>query len=381
MGKIVITANTSWYVYNFRSTLIAELRTMGHEVIVVAPLDEYSAKITRQQVEFVPVKLNRKGLNPLEDGIFILRMYLILRRIQPDVVLTYTPKINIYASLAARLCGTNVINNISGLGTAFSKNGLLAFFVRFLYRVSLKKSQRVFFQNNDDLSLFVGNYLVSQVVAERIPGSGVNIAAFMPAGQPHESGQFVFMLVARMLWDKGVGDVVAAMRMLKPRYPAISCHLVGFLDDGNPSAVSAATLQQWEEEGVVIYRGSTDQVSECMREADCIILPSRYREGVPRSLLEGASMGKPVITTDMPGCRDVVEHGVNGFLCRPCDPDDLAAKMETMIMLSKEDLAVMGHCSRQKMVAEFDERKIIDRYVAEINRLTGNEIRTCTVAL
>jgi len=367
MKNIFIIANTSWYIYNFRLSLIEKLQGSGYKVTVIAPFDDYSIKLENNGAYFLPISLNRKGLNPFLDLMVIVKLLFTFKSEKPDLVLTYTPKINIYASIAAHLLGIPVINNISGLGTAFIRKNIITLISTVLYKSALSKSKKVFFQNNDDLKYFTDHKIVSNALAERIPGSGVDVDKFRPVDTKCNNGNFVFLLVARMLWDKGIGELIDAMKILKPEYPYIECQLLGFLDQGNPSAIPGETLMQWEQEGVSKYLGSTDNVLEYMINADCIVLPS-YREGVPRCLLEGASLAKPIITTDAVGCRDVVNDGVNGFLCRIKDSIDLADKMKKMINMSAEEIGTMGSNGRKKMVAEFDEQTVIDRYMNQIGK-------------
>lgn len=267
------------------------------------------------------------------------------------------------------MLGIPVINNVAGLGRVFIDPGLITRITRNLYRISLRKSHKVFFQNEDDLSLFINSGLVDARVSERIPGSGVDTQRFAPVSVIKKGERFSFLLVARMLWDKGVGEYVEAARHLKAKYSHVSWGLLGFLDIQNPSAISREQMQQWVDEGIVNYLGTTDTVSTFLSEADCVVLPSFYREGVPRSLLEAASMAKPIITTDSVGCREVVDNGITGFLVRPRDAQDLAEKMERMIKLTAEERGLMGIKGRDKMIREFDEKIVINRYLEVVESI------------
>lgn len=280
-------------------------------------------------------------------------------------MLTYTPKVNIYTALVARLLGIPVIANVSGLGRAFTAGGWLEAVVRRLYWFAFHTPRVVFFQNEDDRAEFVRAGLVHKAKAQRLPGSGVDVDRFQPTSRQPSENEFVFLLVARLLWDKGVGEYVDAARLLHAEHPTVKFRLLGFLDVKNPSAISRKQVEDWSEEGLVEYLGAVDDVREIYANADCMVLPS-YREGVPRTLLEAASMGIPIITTNAAGCRDAVEDGVTGFLCRPKDPVDLADKMRRMLTLPGDVRRRMGQAGRKKMTIEFDERIVIAKYLQAI---------------
>jgi len=366
--KIIIVANTSWYLFNFRLNLMVHLQNLGYEVIAVAPLDDYSDRIAAYGIRFIPMPMDNKGTNPLKDSLLIFRFVQLFLSLKPYCVLSYTPKCNIYGALAARFLDIRIINNISGLGTAFIRENLVTKIVKWLYRVSLTKSAKIFFQNNDDLTLFIENGLVKAELTDLLPGSGADVNRFIPLENPIPRTKFVFLLVARMLKDKGIVEFVTATRLLKTQYPHIECQLLGFLDAKNSTAISSEEMQAWVNEGVVKYLGVSDSVIDFLHQADCVVLPS-YREGTPRSLLEAASVGKPIITTDAVGCREVVDDGVNGFLCEPRSPEDLKAKMEQMLLLPDAERLQMGRNGREKVLKQFDEQIVINRYVQAIESL------------
>lgn len=344
------------------------LQHLGYEVIAVAPPDDYSNRFEALGIRFVALPMDNQGTNPIKDSWLIFRLLRLFVSLKPGCVLSYTPKCNIYAALAAGVLKIPIINNVSGLGTAFIKEGLVTKIVTWLYRLSLKKSAKIFFQNKDDLQLFIDKGLVKAELTDVLPGSGVNVDHFTPVISPNPRDVFVFLLVARMLKDKGIVEFVEAARVLKKQYPHIECQLLGFLDVKNSTAIAKEQMQAWVAEGVVTYLGVSDAVIDFLRQADCVVLPS-YREGTPRSLLEAASVGKPIITTDAVGCREVVDDGVNGFLCEPRSADDLKAKMEQMLLLPEAERIQMGLNGRDKMLRQFDERIVIDRYVKAIGQL------------
>jgi glycosyltransferase involved in cell wall biosynthesis len=271
-----------------------------------------------------------------------------------------------------------VINNIAGLGTVFIKDSWLKPVLKFLYRIAFSQSRLVFFQNPDDLKLFLKLNLVSQTQAGLLPGSGVDLNKFqqlpLPCLQIATDTQityqrsFVFLLVARMLKEKGIEEYVQSARMIKVTHPHTQFALLGYMDSENPNAISTEQLKTWVEEGVVNYWGTSSDVRVQLTQVDCVVLPS-YREGTPRALLEAAAMGRPIITTDVPGCREVVRDGINGFLCLPKDSKNLAEKMNLMMSMSDSQLKKMAHESRQWAEERFNEQLVINQYRKAIDGL------------
>ena len=345
------------------------LQSLGYKVIAVAPEDAYSKRLIDHGIVFKNMPMDNKGTNPIKDSLLILRLIRLFLSLKPVCILSYTPKCNIYGAIAAGGVSIPIINNISGLGTAFIKQNLVTQIVAGLYRVSLRQSAKVFFQNKDDLTLFVQKGWVNPTLTDLLPGSGVDIHRFTPMPPPSSSNTtFVFLLVARMLKDKGVVEFVDAARALKAQYPHVECQLLGFLDVKNQTAITSEEMTAWVEEGVVNYLGASDTVIDFLHLADCVVLPS-YREGTPRSLLESASVGKPLITTNAVGCREVVDEGYNGFLCEVRSAEDLKVKMEKMLLLPTTERLQMGLNSREKAVTQFDEKIVIQRYVEVIKSL------------
>ena len=362
--KVVIALNTAWNLVNFRAGLILALVKAGYDVVAVAPVDDYAARLDSLGCRFAPLPMDNKGTHPGRDLLLLWRFFWLLRRERPAVFLGYTVKPNVYGSLAAQLLGIPVVNNIAGLGAVFIKGGWLARFVRGLYRLALSRSAKVFFQNDDDLRLFVEGGLVRAVQTDRVPGSGVDLSRFAPQPMP-DKRRIRFLLIARLLWDKGIGEYVEAARILKRRGVNAEFCVLGFLDVQNPTAVSRTQMDGWVTEGLVNYLGVADDVRPFIAESDCVVLPS-YREGTPRTLLEAAAMGRPIVTTDAVGCREVVDDGVNGFLCRLRDAIDLAEKLEQLVKLTPEARHEMGRKGREKIEREFDERIVIAKYLAAI---------------
>jgi glycosyltransferase involved in cell wall biosynthesis len=365
--KIIICLNTAWNIYNFRTGLIRALVAQGYEVVAVAPYDEYVPLLNGLGCRFVNFPIDNQGTNPWRDFLLLWRFWKLLRREGPLAYLGFTVKPNIYGSLVAHAIGIPVINNIAGLGAAFKKNGWLRWFVTTLYRLALRKSKKVFFQNSDDQKMFIESGLVQKSCAALLPGSGIDLEHFSSRVQVVDFGvdrsqRFQFLLHARMLWDKGVGEYVEAARLLRGNGQEVDFLLMGFLNVPNPAAIPESVMNAWVSEGCIKFIESTADVRKAIAEADCIVLPS-YREGIPRSLLEAAAMAKPIITTDVSGCRDVVTDGVNGFLCKVGDAEDLARCLERMVSLDPASRAAMGVAGRLKMEQHFDERIVFAKYI------------------
>lgn len=363
--RVMIAVNTAWNLINFRSGLIKALVAQGYKVIAVAPKDEYAKQLPALGCRHIVLPMDNKGKHPGHDLLLLARFFRLMIEEKPDVFLGYTVKPNVYGSLAAHSLGIPVINNVAGLGTVFINRGWLNFLVRCLYRIALSRSGKVFFQNNDDRQLFVSCRLVAESVADLLPGSGIDLKNFVPTSLP-ENSSIRFLLIARMLWDKGIGEFVEAARVLKKRGINAEFCLLGFLDAQNPTAISRKQMDDWVAEGGVRYLGVSNNVKKEIAQADCIVLPSFYREGTPRALLEAAAMARPIVTTDSVGCRNVVDDGVNGFLCMPRNVSDLADKMARIVALSPSDREKMGLRGRAKVEREFDEQIVIRKYLEAV---------------
>ena len=363
--RLLIVANTSWYLYNFRFGLINELLARQYEVSTLAPEDEFSDKLKRDGCQYIQLEMDNKGLNPIKDLMMKRRLSKIYREVNPDLILHYTVKPVLYGSMAAGKLGIQFVNNITGLGTAFIKRNWVTWLVKRLYRLSQEKADYIFFQNADDRELFEKEKLIpNNVPQEVIPGTGIDIEHFHVRPYP-ESHPFTFLLIARMLWDKGVAEFVEAAREIKFQFSNAHFQLLGFLDVKNRTAISRDQIEAWEKEGVIEYLGVTEDIREYIEKSDCVVLPS-YREGLPRALLEASAMGRPILATDVTGCREIVEDGVNGYLCKARNASDLAEKMKDMIKLSLHERREMGLKGREKIEREFDEQIIVQKIVNRI---------------
>jgi glycosyltransferase involved in cell wall biosynthesis len=362
--KIVLSANSQWNIVNFRSGLIRALREAGFEPVVIAPPDESAEQRMRELgVERIGVEVERSGLNPLADLKLLSAYRRLLKQMRPAAYLGYTIKPNIYGCIAAASAGIPAVPNVSGLGTAFMRGGPLRQLAILLYRFAFRRAPVVFFQNEEDRRLFIDLRIVSADRARVVPGSGIDLEHFrqvpLPASGP------VFLLISRLLRDKGVLEFVDAARQVRSELPDARFQLLGPVDDSNRSAVGAAAVRSWVEEGIIEYLGTTDDVRPYIAEASVIVLPS-YREGLPKSLLEGAAMGRALIAADVPGCRDVVEDGLNGYLCPPRDALSLAGAIRKMAALPKTERVAMGAAGRARIQDRFSETLVIGAYLGAL---------------
>jgi glycosyltransferase involved in cell wall biosynthesis len=348
-------------------SLIRSLTRSGYKVIVITQLDGYEKKIAKEVDKVIPLYISNKGINPLVDIITFYDLFKKLSLIKPYSVLLFTIKPVIYGSIAARIMNISCIPMITGLGTVFISRSLVTKIVKLLYRFALKKSAAVFFQNTDDKELFILEGLVSPKICKLTPGSGIDLDRFKLNSLPNDTNM-TFILIARMLKDKGVIEFVEAAKQLKMRYPKTRFKLLGSLDVKNRTAISKNEMNKWVNEGFIEYLGATDDVTTFINNSSCVVLPS-YREGVSRVLLEAAAIGRPIVTTDITGCRDVVEDGINGFLCKPKSSDDLRNKMQKMIVLSYENRVKMGLSGRKKVEKEYDQKIVSNIYHEELANL------------
>ena len=341
-----------------------ELSKLDYKIIVIAPQDEHSEMIP---YEYHHIKMNNHGLNPFQDVLTLIKIYKLFKNLKPDLILSYTIKSNIYGIIAASKLRISSVVNIAGLGTTFRKKNITSSFIRKFYRYAVHKADFIFFQNNEDLKLFTINQKFNNF--KLLPGSGVDLDRFAPE-TTKKNNKFTFLLLGRLLKEKGVYEFVESAKEVRKKYET-KFQLLGFIDSKNPISIKKSEIDSWHKNGIIEYLGFTNDVRRFILNADCVVLPSYYGEGVPKSLLEAASMGKPLITTDHTGCREVVEDGVNGFICMSKNVDDLSKKMIKMLNLKEKELKKMGLKSREKVIRDFDEKIVLDAYKTLVQKLIG----------
>lgn len=362
--KIALVLNTSWNIYNFRMNFVKILIEKGYEVHTIAPHDTYTHYLEELGCIHHDVKMDSRGVNPVKDTALFFELLGKYKRIKPDLILHYTIKPNIYGTLAASILKIPSINNVCGLGTVFLKDNLVSKIAMLLYKVAFRFPKKVFFQNSDDLNLFLEKKLIDRNITDLVPGSGIDLSHFPPM-EFKRNEQFTFLLISRLITDKGIMEYVDAVRKLKEKGINARFQLLGAKDPEHKRGIQLPVIENWIETNTLEYLGRTDDVRSFIKNADCIVLPS-YREGTPRTLLEAASSAKPIIATDVPGCHHVVEDNYNGLLCKLKSADDLAEKMEKMISLDADTLKNFGLNGRKKIETQFDEKVVINKYLQEI---------------
>lgn len=376
--KILLFANTDWYLYNFRLSLARAIQAMDLEVVLVSPPGKYGARMASEGFRWIPFPLDRAGMNPFVEAWKIVRLVQLYRKERPDLVHHYTVKCVLYGSIAAWLTGVRAkINAITGLGHLFTDEGWRARAARrlvcFLYFLIFRsRSNRTTFENMDDYRLFIEKGLIDSKQARLIRGSGIDIQKFKPHSAA-SSAKLVVLMATRLLWEKGVSEYVEAARICRAQAD-VQFWLAGEPDPGNPSAVSQQEIAAWRAAGTVVVLGHVDDMAGLLRQAHIVVLPS-YREGTPRILLEAAACGLPIVATDVPGCREVVVHEVNGFLVPPKNSGALAASIMRLI----EDPSArhrMGQAGRAKVIAEFDQDLVLRKTLAIYRELLDTRVNS-----
>lgn len=359
---IAFVSNNAWSVFNFRLDVIRWLLKNNVRVLVFAPSDDYAEKLTAQGCTFIEIRFNNKGENPVKDYLFYRKLRKLYRKYNPDFIFHYVAKPNIYGSLAAAAEKIPSVAVITGLGYPFAKRNLLFYIIRGLYRKALKHASEVWFLNNEDAKVFITERIVSISKMKVLPGEGVNTKHFAPLNIHRKGEAFQFLMSTRLLKSKGVGLYADAARILKKKNYQVSFSLIGFFEKNHPDSISPDNIKKWEDEGLIDYLGFAVDVRPYLRKADCVVFPSFYNEGVPRCLMEAASMEIPAITSYNRGCKEVVLNNSNGYICNLNDPFDLADKMEKMINTSPDERMRMGKNGRQLVLKKFDVCKIIEEY-------------------
>lgn len=328
-------------------------------MIVLAPNDEYSDAIEEWGATWINTPLDSTGVNPTKDLKYFRKLKSSFQKHKPDVVLAFTIKSNIYSCLAGSFSKVPVICNVSGLGTVFLVEGVVGKIAMFLYRVAFRSASHVFFQNEDDKELFLSNVKLSKDSIGVLPGSGINLEEFK-SQPPPTSDKVRFLMVSRVIIEKGVEDYAEAASYFKDD-ERVSFSLVGKFDEGHVRSVEKSKLNQWIEDGILDYQPHSDEIQNLISDHDVLVLPS-YREGTPRTLLEGAAMGRPLLASDVPGCREVVRDGINGFLFEVKNAKNLIDKIKLYLSLKHEERAQLAINSRKLVEEMFDEEIVIDEY-------------------
>jgi glycosyltransferase involved in cell wall biosynthesis len=361
---IAFVSNSAWSLYNFRLDVIRHLHQDGYNILVIAPDDEYSSLLIHEGCEYISIDFNNRSENPLLD----LSLYNQLKKIysekRPALIFHYVIKPNIFGSLAAASCNLKSVAVITGLGYSFAKKNWLYKMVRWLYKRALRKSHEVWFLNNEDAKAFISEKIVDIKRMKVLPGEGVNTDYFSPDRERHDRNDstFTFLMGTRLLKSKGIAVYADAARIVRNKGYEVNFELIGFFEKNHPDSIPEEDLKKWENEGLIQYHGFAKDVRTHLKNADCFVFPSFYNEGVPRCLMEAASMELPIITSLNRGCKEVVLNNSNGYVCNLNDPFDVADKMEKMINLSADERTKMGKNGRALVIRKFNVESVICEY-------------------
>lgn len=373
--KFILFANTDWYLYNFRLTTALRLKQSGHEVVMLSPPGEFGARFADHGLRWLKLdNMDRASLNPLRELATLRSLTAKIKAEHPDLIHNFTVKCAVYGALAARLCGVPaVVNAVAGMGYVFTSDDTKARVLRPLVKVLMRGTlghgnSRLILQNPDDADAFVRSNLVSPERIRLIRSSGVDTQRFQPVAQQPDAPLRV-LLAARLLREKGIVEYAEASRLLRQQGRSIQFLLAGMPDPGNPKSVDRATVEGWQRDGLLQWLGHVDDMPALMRQVNVMALPSYYREGVPKSLIEGAASGLAIVTTDLPGCREVVsQDGIDGLHVAPRDAADLA-RVLARLDDDRQLLARLAARARGKAISDFDERAVIDRTIDVYNEI------------
>jgi glycosyltransferase involved in cell wall biosynthesis len=368
--KIAVIENGLFSTYTMRDGLMQFLLKEGYEVTILTHTNSFVSQVEKTGLKVI--NIGSGNVNPVKVLKYIFNLYRALKRIEPDVCLTFSIRPAIWGNYITRYLKIPTVTNITGVGPLFTSKNLAYRIARSIYRPALSKTKKVFFQNFDDMDLFIENNFVRKEIAERIPGSGVDYLKFSPIdsnGRAHD--HFIFLFIGRLIKDKGIFEFVEAARIIRKKYSNVLFNVVGPFWSQNlkSNTITQSDLQNWIIEGIIDYQGEKKDVRKFIADADCVMLPS-FREGTSNILLEGASMERPIITTNTTGCKEIVDDEITGFLCNVKDSIDLARQMEKMILLSGEERTIMGKKARQKIIKEFDKKIVLDAYQKAIQNIS-----------
>lgn len=365
--KIAFVTNTCWNIYNFRKGLVHHFIGNGDEVIAIAPRDQYTEKIEKWGVRFIEIPLDGTGVNPLKDASYLIKLIRIFRHEKPTVSLSYTIKSNIYSSIAGKITKVPTICNVSGLGTVFLVKGIVGRFAIQLYKSAFKFSDFIFFQNEDDRKLFTSVVSVDPNLIGMLPGSGINLKEF-EFSIPTIEIPTKFLMVSRLIIEKGVREFAEAASEFVGNED-VSFTLIGNLDLSHSRTIQKEEVQKWIEEKWINYEEHSDNVAEVIKKHEVVVLPS-YREGTPRSLLEGAAIGRALLASNVPGCKEVIKESYNGFLFKERSAKSIIDKVRLYLSLSKKEKLKLSSNSRKLVEEQFDENYVIQQYVHVIQQIS-----------
>lgn len=382
--KIAVIENGLFSTYTMRDGLMQFLLREGYDVTILTHTNGFVSQVEKTGLKVI--NIGSGNVNPVKVLKYIFNLYKALKRIKPDVCLTFSIRPAIWGNYITRYLKIPTVTNITGVGPLFTSKNLAYRIARSIYRSALSKTKKVFFQNFDDMELFIEKKFVRRQIAERIPGSGVDYQKFSPINSIERAhDHFIFLFIGRLIKDKGIFEFVEAARIIRKKYSHVLFNVIGPFWSQNlkSNTITQSDLQNWIIEGIIDYQGEKKDVRQFIAGADCVVLPS-FREGTSNILLEAASMERPIITTNTTGCKEIVDDKITGFLCNVKDSVDLARQMEKMILLSGEERVIMGKKARQKIIKEFDKKIVLDAYqkaIQNITKVAGHDFNNYTNSL
>jgi len=375
MKTIALVANTSWSIFNFRLGLIRHLVLGGYRVVVIAPKDSFTSNLISEGIEYHEININNYGTNPFTEVKLIIQFIKLYKALKPDLVFHYTIKPNIYGSFASAYCKIPSIIITTGLGHLFEfKNIAVRWITLFLYRIACFLTKEVWFLNSNDQDVFIYKRIVKKSKTRILKSEGINTDWFKPNQGKQNNSNPTFLFAGRILKDKGILEFIEASKIIKQKYPHITFEVLGFIDQSNPNSIPYEQILIWQRENTIKYLGETSDVRPFLQKASCLVFPSFYREGVSRVLMEAASMETPIITTENVGCKEIVEHNRNGFICNPKNVNSLVQAIEKFVTLDPNEKLVMGKLGRLKMIREFDESIVLKTYDNVIQKILSQSL-------
>ena len=364
--KVLFISNSIGGLRNFRYELIEKLRERGDDIYILSPLESSSDCFKQLGCNIIHLPLSRSGLNPFVELRSIYRCYKSIKSIKPNVVLAYTIKPNIYGSIVCRWLNIPIIANVTGLGKALEGGGPIAIISRYLYKFGFKKTDFVYFQNNESLDFFKKNNIHSKEMG-LISGSGVNLKKFEYSEYPSSCNGLNFLYIGRILREKGIQEYLDCAKYMSEKYSNLHFHIVGIKDDAKYSNM----VDEYHNKGLITFYGAQSDVRPYIQQVHCLIHPSFYPEGMSNVLLESAAMGRPAITTDKSGCVEIVEDNVTGYIVQQCSSNDLIDKVMKFVRLPHDKKVHMGLMARKKVEMQFDREMVVKEYMQKIDILTG----------
>lgn len=362
--KILMLGNSETVIYNFRLELVERLLADGHEVVISSPPGTKISKLVSMGCTHETVQMNRRGTNPFSELKLLIYHYKLVKRIQPDIVFSYTIKPNIYGALAAKKYGISYVTNVTGLGSAIENAGLLQKIMVQLYKFALSKVQTIFFQNEKNRQFFKSHNIAVDKHS-MLPGSGVNLDQFHLLDYPSTKETIDFVFMSRIMKEKGIEEYLEAAKYIKAKYPQTNFHIAGFFEEAY-----GEIIEEYHERGIIIYHGLLNDIRHLLKKTHCTVLPS-YHEGMSNVLLESAASGRPVLASNIHGCKETFEEGVSGYGLKPQSTQSLIDSMEHFIALSHQEKKQMGIAGRQTMEKKFNRQIVVKNYLQEVEKVVG----------